>query len=209
MPPPAEKSAKDQLFYLPQKNVNDPRVRIDLTSGSYSLSASQLTDYEALARRAAGTLNSPTILAEYPLGQVPDNSTGDWSNHTINAPIDEYQKADLLNAPFKVPPFRPMGENWLERRKKHGKGRELHHVPSTSYSTQPYVGRGWSYRNGPSSQKGGGQDKSACSPATVTRPSKDNLVLTVAVHQPNTRWKSPPNHLTLGAPARGRVPVGF
>ena len=61
----------------------------------------------------------------------------------------------------------------------------------------------------PARKGGGGQDKSACSPATFTRPSKDNLVLTVTVPQPNTRWKSPPNHLTLGAPAKGRVPVGF
>ena len=38
------KTVENQPFTLPQKNVNDPRVHIHLTTGSYSFSASQITD---------------------------------------------------------------------------------------------------------------------------------------------------------------------
>ena len=52
-PPAAEKSAEEQPFYLPQKNVNVPKVHIGIASGSYYLS----TSFEALTRRAVGILN--------------------------------------------------------------------------------------------------------------------------------------------------------
>ena len=43
--PPAEKAGAEQPFYLPQNNVNDLRVYIDIASGSFSLNASQITDF--------------------------------------------------------------------------------------------------------------------------------------------------------------------
>ena len=64
-PPAAEKSAEEQPLYLPQKNVNDLRVYIGIASGSYYLSTSQITDFEAHTMRAAGVLNSTTILSRF------------------------------------------------------------------------------------------------------------------------------------------------
>ena len=52
-PPPAEQSVEDQPFFLAQRNDNVPQTRVDLTMGSYSLTATQITDHEALNRKAA------------------------------------------------------------------------------------------------------------------------------------------------------------
>ena len=40
-PPPAERSAEDKPFYLVPRRPDDPRVRANLTSGSFSLNAFQ------------------------------------------------------------------------------------------------------------------------------------------------------------------------
>ena len=46
-PPPAEPSAEDQpLFHVP-RNPDNPRIRVDISSGSASLTASQLIEPEA------------------------------------------------------------------------------------------------------------------------------------------------------------------
>ena len=63
MPPPAERSAEDPPFYLPEKNVHELRVGIDHTAVSYSVCALQLTDLKRLTRRAAGALKTATILS--------------------------------------------------------------------------------------------------------------------------------------------------
>ena len=60
----SERSAEDQPFYLPQKNVYNLKVHIDLSAGSYSLSTSKLTDLEELARLfvfLAGLLGYPLL----------------------------------------------------------------------------------------------------------------------------------------------------
>ena len=48
-PPPAERSAEDQPFFHVPRNPDDPRVLVDITSGSASLTASQLYELEALS----------------------------------------------------------------------------------------------------------------------------------------------------------------
>ena len=48
-PPPAERSAEDQPFFHVPRNPDDPRVLVDITSGSASLTASQLYEPEALS----------------------------------------------------------------------------------------------------------------------------------------------------------------
>ena len=50
-PPPVERSAEAQTFYVPQESVNNLSIFINLTSGSYSLSASQLKDFEVFGSR--------------------------------------------------------------------------------------------------------------------------------------------------------------
>ena len=39
-PPPAERTAQDQPFYLVHRHPDDPCVRVDISPGSVSLSAS-------------------------------------------------------------------------------------------------------------------------------------------------------------------------
>ena len=46
-PPPAERTAEDQPFFHVPRNPEDPRTRVDISSGSASLTASQLIDQEA------------------------------------------------------------------------------------------------------------------------------------------------------------------
>ena len=45
-PPPAERTAEDQPFFHVPRNPEDPRTLFDISSGSASLTASQLTDQE-------------------------------------------------------------------------------------------------------------------------------------------------------------------
>ena len=49
-PPPAERTAEDQPFFHVPRNYEDPRIRVDISSGSASLTASQLIDQEAMSR---------------------------------------------------------------------------------------------------------------------------------------------------------------
>ena len=50
-PPPAERTAKDQPFFHVPRNPEDPRV--DISSVSASLTASQLIDQEAVAQECS------------------------------------------------------------------------------------------------------------------------------------------------------------
>ena len=64
-PPPAERSAEDQPFYHILRNPDDPRVRVDITSGSTSLTASQLYEQEALSRKNAAAASNALSMTEY------------------------------------------------------------------------------------------------------------------------------------------------
>ena len=64
-----EKSAEVQQFFLTQKNPNNPQTRVDLTSGSFLLSASQITDFESLNRKEGTTASSALSLSEYLFNQ--------------------------------------------------------------------------------------------------------------------------------------------
>ena len=64
-PPLAERSAEDQPFYLAQRKSDDPCTHVDLTAGSYSLSASQRSDHKVLNRKAAEATSSTISMADY------------------------------------------------------------------------------------------------------------------------------------------------
>ena len=70
-PPPAERSAEDQPFFNVPRNPDDPRIRVDISSGSASLTASQLIEQEALSRRNAAAASNALSMAQY-----IDNYTG-------------------------------------------------------------------------------------------------------------------------------------
>ena len=64
-PPPAERTAEDQRLSLfsCRRNPEDPRTRVDISSGSASLSASQLIDQEAMSRKNAASASTVLSLA--------------------------------------------------------------------------------------------------------------------------------------------------
>ena len=64
-PPLAERSAEDQPFFHVPRNPEDPRTRVDISSGSASLTASQLLDQEAMSRKNAAAASTALSLAEY------------------------------------------------------------------------------------------------------------------------------------------------
>ena len=64
-PPPAERTAEDQPFFHVPRNPEDPRTRVDISSGSASLSASQLIDQEAMSRKNVAAASTALSLAEY------------------------------------------------------------------------------------------------------------------------------------------------
>ena len=51
------------------KHPDDPHERIDITSGSFSLHASQLKEHEALARKTAVACSNALSIAEYVYNQ--------------------------------------------------------------------------------------------------------------------------------------------
>ena len=63
-PPPTERTAEDQPFYLVHKHPDDPRERIDVTSRSFSLHASQLKEHEALARKTVVAFSNALSIAD-------------------------------------------------------------------------------------------------------------------------------------------------
>ena len=64
-PPPAEHTAEDQPFFHVPRNPEDPRTQVDISSGSASLTASQLIDQEAMSRKNAAAASTALSLAEY------------------------------------------------------------------------------------------------------------------------------------------------
>ena len=62
-PPPAQRTAEDQPFFHVPRNPEDPRTRVDISSGSASLSASQLIDQEAMSRKNAAAATTALSLA--------------------------------------------------------------------------------------------------------------------------------------------------
>ena len=63
-----EQTAKDQPFCLVH-NPDDPREQINITSGSFSLRATQLKKHEALARKTAVAFSNALSIAEYVYNQ--------------------------------------------------------------------------------------------------------------------------------------------
>ena len=65
-PPPTERTAEDQPFCLVHcKHPDNPRERVDRTSGSFSIPASQLEDHEALVRKSAASCSNALSIAGY------------------------------------------------------------------------------------------------------------------------------------------------
>ena len=63
--PPAECTAEDQPFFHVPRNPEDPRTRVDITSGSASLTASQLQDQETMSCKSAAAASTALSIAEF------------------------------------------------------------------------------------------------------------------------------------------------
>ena len=63
--PPAERMAEDQPFFHVPRHPEEPRTRVDITSGSASLTASQLQDQETMSRKSAAAASTALSVAEY------------------------------------------------------------------------------------------------------------------------------------------------
>ena len=61
-PPPAERTAEDQPFFHVPRKPEDPRTRVDISSGSASLTASQLIDQEAMSCKNAAAASTALSL---------------------------------------------------------------------------------------------------------------------------------------------------
>ena len=64
-PPPAERTAEDQPFFHMPWNPEDPHTRVDVSSGSASLSASQLIYQEPMSRKNAAAASTAFSVAKY------------------------------------------------------------------------------------------------------------------------------------------------
>ena len=67
--PPTEQTAEDQQFCLVHKHPDDPRERVNISSGSFSIHASQLKEHEALVRKTAAAFSNALSIAEYVYNQ--------------------------------------------------------------------------------------------------------------------------------------------
>ena len=63
--PPAERKAEDQPFFHVPRSPEDPRTRVDISSGSASLTASQLLDQENMSHKSAAAASTALSLAEF------------------------------------------------------------------------------------------------------------------------------------------------
>ena len=63
--PPADRMAEDQPFFHVPRNPENPRTRVDITSGSASLTASQLQDQETMSRKSAAAASTALSIAEF------------------------------------------------------------------------------------------------------------------------------------------------
>ena len=137
--------------------------------------------------------------------QPPTNSSGDVHNQMIvrrslalntllgSFPLlPENQKTQLLLAPFTGCTRFGGGGRISEGEKVNLEQAKsftaFSHpaAPSTSYASQPYVGRGWGYRKGSSSHWAGNIINPAPS-ANATKPSNDSQGLTVMVPHDSTK----------------------
>ena len=57
-PPPAERPAEDQQFYTTPRNPEDSRMRVIITTGSFSLTASQIQEHMALNQENAASIST-------------------------------------------------------------------------------------------------------------------------------------------------------
>ena len=64
-PPPAERTAEDQPFFLVYKYPDDPHEPVNISSRSFSIYASQLVEHEALTRKTAAAFSNTLSTAEY------------------------------------------------------------------------------------------------------------------------------------------------
>ena len=64
-PPPAERAAGDQPFFLVHKHPDNPREGADIYSGSFSIHASQLSEHETLTRKTSAAFINALSIAEY------------------------------------------------------------------------------------------------------------------------------------------------
>ena len=64
-PPAAEHTVDNQPFFHVPRNPADPHTRVDISSGSASLTASQLVDQEAMSCKNAAAASTALSLAEY------------------------------------------------------------------------------------------------------------------------------------------------
>ena len=63
--PPAERTAEDHPFFHVPRHPEEPRTRVDITSGSASLTASQLMDQESMSRKSAAAASTALSIAEF------------------------------------------------------------------------------------------------------------------------------------------------
>ena len=223
--------AEDQPFFHVPRNPEDPRTRVDISSGSALLTASQLLDQETMSRKSAAAASTALSLAEF-IDNYPGMPEGGraamlllkldivsflhyaWREvhnklllrpsivlyclERTLPPIDEDQKLALLHAPFNGTTLFG-GELAQEANTKRAATFTVFPQPtasSTSYSAQPYVGCGKSFKDKKGFRKPGGkgrgQGRSAPS-ATIMRPdqSKDGQkALTVSVSTDSKKRKS-------------------
>ena len=63
--PPAERTTEDQPFFHVPRNPEDPRTRVDISSGSASFTTSQLLDQETMSRKSAAAASTALSIAEF------------------------------------------------------------------------------------------------------------------------------------------------
>ena len=63
--PPAERTAEDQPFFHVPRHPEEPRTRVDISSGAASLTASQLMDQETMSHKSAAAASTALSIAEY------------------------------------------------------------------------------------------------------------------------------------------------
>ena len=120
-PPPAERTAEEQTFVYVPRDPDDPHIRIDISSGSVSMTASQLIEEEALSPKKEAAASNALSMAEYIYNYPGMHEGAQIVLHQLReahnkmfllsfvalenlkktqSPIDEDQKLALLHAPF-------------------------------------------------------------------------------------------------------------
>ena len=218
--PPAERTVEDQPFFHVPRHPEEPRTRVDITSGSASLTASQLQDQETMSRKSAAAASTALSIAEY-----IDNYPGMPEGARAAMLLLKLDIISFLNYAWrevhnKMLLRRSIALDCLERTlppidqdqklallhapfRGHGTKRAATFTvfpqpaaPPTSYSTRPYAGRGKSFRDKKGFKKPGGRGRGqgrSAPTATVTRPgqSKDSQkALTVSISTDSKKRKS-------------------